>query len=173
MSLQHSARVAACEPSSIRVMFDLAEATDRDLVRLEVGQPDFDTPEHVIEAADRAARAGHTGYTANAGRPELRRAVAETLKRNYGVPATPEGVTITVGGMEALHLTMLGVVDPGEEVVLPSPVWPNYPMQVTLAGGRPIEVSLSAADGYALDAEAVVDRMGPNTAAVVLCTPSN
>lgn len=173
MTLSQTTRVTNSTPSSIRVMFDLAEQADHDLVRLEVGQPDFQTPAHIIDAATAAAKNGHTGYTANAGIPELRAAVAEMLQSSYGVPATPDGVTITVGGMEALHLAMLATVEPGQEVLLPSPVWPNYPMQATLAGGTPVEVPLSAETGYALDADAVIERMGPETAAVVLCTPSN
>lgn len=173
MQLSHAERMAASEQSSIRRMFDMAQAADHDLVRLEVGQPDFSTPEHVIDAADRAAREGHTGYTANAGIEPLREAVATTLETEYGVPATPDGVAITAGGMEALHLAMLGLVDPGDRVLLPSPVWPNYRTQTTLAGGTPVEIPLSADDGYALDADAVIEQLDDSTAAIVLCTPSN
>ncbi len=161
-------RVAASERSAIRVMFDMAEAHGGDLVRLEVGEPDFDTPEHITEAAFEAARAGETHYTSNAGMPDLREAIAENAER-----ITPEGVAVTTGGMEALHLAMLTVVDSGSEVVIPAPAWPNYRTQARLSGGIPIEVALPAEEGFALDPETVVGAMGEDTSAVVLTSPSN
>ncbi|MFD1645911.1 pyridoxal phosphate-dependent aminotransferase [Haloarchaeobius litoreus] len=166
-------RVRAVERSSIRVMFDLAERHDGDLVRLEVGEPDFDTPAHVVDAASDAARAGHTHYTANAGLPECRRAIAETMRDSYGVDHDPSEICVTVGGMEALHLAVLATVGPGEELVVPGPTWPNYETQATLADGEFVEVPMPAEDGYALDADRVIDAMTEETAAVVLTTPSN
>ena len=114
-----TARVQRAERSSIRVMYNLAESTDRDLVRLEVGEPDFDTPEHVIDAATAAAKDGATHYTPNAGTPECRRAISDAMAANYGVEHEPDEVVVTVGGMEALHLAMLSVVEPGEAVLFP------------------------------------------------------
>ncbi|XVH30565.1 pyridoxal phosphate-dependent aminotransferase [Haloferacaceae archaeon DSL9] len=173
MTLRPTSRVRNAERSSIRVMYDLAEQSDRDLVRLEVGEPDFDTPAHVTDAAISALEAGETHYTPNAGYPELRTAIAGSLATRYGTDLSPAGISVTVGGMEALHLAMLAVVESGSEVVLPTPSWPNHPMQTLLADGRPVEVPLSPAEGYALDSDAVIERFGPDTAAVVLCSPSN
>ncbi|MBP1985984.1 pyridoxal phosphate-dependent aminotransferase [Halolamina salifodinae] len=166
-------RVRACDPSKIRVMFDLAEAADRDLVRLEVGEPDFDSPDHIVEAAVDAARAGETHYTSNAGMLELRAAIADTLHREFAVEYDPGQLTVTNGGMEALHLAMLATVEDGGEVVIPSPAWPNYWTQTRLAGGVPVEVAMPEETGYALDAERVIDAIGDDTDAVVLCSPSN
>jgi len=166
-------RVRACERSRIRVMFDLAEAADRDLVRLEVGEPDFDTPEHIVEAAVDAARGGETHYTSNAGLPELRAAISDTLDREFDVQYDPEQFVVTNGGMEALHLAVLSVVEPGEELLIPSPAWPNYWTQARLADGVPVELPMDEADGYALDADRVIDAMSDDTAAVMLCSPSN
>ncbi|WP_049981813.1 pyridoxal phosphate-dependent aminotransferase [Halolamina rubra] len=166
-------RVRACERSRIRVMFDLAEAADRDLVRLEVGEPDFDTPEHIVEAAADAARAGETHYTSNAGLPELREAIAETLDRDYDVSYDPEQYVVTNGGMEALHLAVLSTVGGGEELLIPSPSWPNYWTQARLADATPVEIPMPEETGYALDAERVIERMGDDTGAVVLCSPAN
>jgi len=166
-------RVRACERSRIRVMFDLAEAADRDLVRLEVGEPDFDTPEHIVEAAADAARAGETHYTSNAGLPELREAIAETLDRDYDVSYDPEQYVVTNGGMEALHLAVLSTVGPGDDLLLPSPSWPNYWTQARLADATPVEIPMPEETGYALDAERVIERMGDDTGAVVLCSPAN
>jgi aspartate aminotransferase len=170
-------RVRASDRSSIRHMFDLAnreERTGRDLVRLEVGEPDFDTPTHITEAAAEAARAGHTHYTPNAGLLELREAISRTLAGKHGLEAEPENeITVTSGGMEALHLAMLAVADPGTEVLVPTPTWPNYLTQAHLADARPVEVPLNPGDGFALDPDRVIDAMSEATAAVVLCTPSN
>ncbi|AEN04749.1 Aspartate transaminase [halophilic archaeon DL31] len=166
-------RVRACERSKIRVMFDLAEAADRDLIRLEVGEPDFDTPAHVVEAAADAARNGQTHYTSNAGLQELRDAIATTLHRDYAIEYDPDQFTVTNGGMEALHLAVLSTVEKGAELLIPSPAWPNYWTQARLADGVPVEVPMAEAEGYALDAENVVDRMSDDTGAVILCSPSN
>ncbi|MFQ3320854.1 MAG: aspartate aminotransferase [Natronomonas sp.] len=166
-------RVRRAERSQIRVMFDLAESTDRDLVRLEVGEPDFDTPEHVIDAAATAAREGATHYTSNAGLPECRRAIRDAMAADYGVKHDLDEIVVTVGGMEALHLATLATVGPGEELLYPGPAWPNYETQAFLAEGTPVEVPMQAETGFGLDADRLVSRMGPETAAVVLTTPSN
>jgi len=167
-------RVAGVERSKIRVMYDLAESADRDLVRLEVGEPDFDTPARITEAAFDAARGGATHYTENAGLPELREAVADRLAADHDVSVHPrDGVVITAGGMEALHLAMLATVAPGEAVVVPSPVWPSYDQQARLADGRTREVPLPADEGFALTPDRVVEAIGPETAAVVLNSPCN
>ncbi len=166
-------RVRTVERSPIRSMYDLAERLGGDLVRLEVGEPDFDTPAHVIEAAHEAAVSGETHYTPNAGIAPLREAVSETMARDHGVDVPPEGVVVTNGGMEAVYLVGLSVIDPGEEVLLPSPTYTNYWAQVQLAGGVPVEVPMSPADGFDLDADRVIEAMGPDTAAIVLSSPSN
>lgn len=171
--LSPTERVRACERSKIRVMFDLAEAADRDLVRLEVGEPDFDTPAHIIEAATEAAQNGQTHYTSNAGLLELREAIADTLNRDYDIEYEADQFTVTNGGMEALHLAVLSTIEKGEELLIPSPSWPNYWMQARLADGVPVEIPMAEADGYALDAEKVIDRMSDETGAVLLCSPSN
>ncbi|QCJ45729.1 pyridoxal phosphate-dependent aminotransferase [Haloprofundus sp. MHR1] len=166
-------RVRAVDRSSIRVMFDLAEATDRDLVRLEVGEPDFDTPEHVVDAAAEAARAGETHYTSNAGLPEVREAISGTMADRFDVEVAADEVVVTNGGMEALLLAVLSTVGPGEELLIPSPSWPNYWAQAKLADGVPVEVPMPADEGYSLDVARVTDALNENTAAVVLCSPSN
>ena len=166
-------RVRRASRSSIRIMFDLAERHDGDLVRLEVGEPDFDTPDHVIDAAMDAARSGETHYTSNAGLPACRRAISETLSTEFGVEHTPDEIVVTTGGMEALHLAVLATVDQGETLVVPGPTWPNYEMQAILANGNFREIPMPAETGFDLDADRIVEGMGPDTAAVVLTTPSN
>ena len=166
-------RVQRAERSRIRVMYDLAESVDHDLVRLEVGEPDFDTPAHVIEAAAEAAGDGATHYTPNAGLPECRRAIRDAMAAGYGVEHGVDEIVVTVGGMEALHLATLATVGPGEELLYPGPAWPNYETQAFLADGCGVEAPMAADAGFALEADRLAARMGPETAAVVLTTPSN
>ena len=166
-------RVQRTERSRIRIMYDLAESVDRDLVRLEVGEPDFDTPAHVVEAAAEAAGDGATHYTSNAGLPACRRAIRDAMAADYGVEHGVDEIVVTVGGMEALHLATLATVGPGEELLYPGPAWPNYETQAFLADGRGVEVPMAADAGFALEADRLAARMGPETAAVVLTTPSN
>ena len=168
-----SRRVSRIEPQQIRRLFDLANERDADdLVHLELGEPDFATPEHVVEVAATAARAGETNYTPNAGIAPLRRAVADRL-RERGVDADADRVVVTTGGVEALYLTLLTVTDPGEEVVVPTPAWPNPLSQARLAGAEPVEVPLPSDDGFAFDADRVADAVTDRTGAVVLTSPSN
>jgi len=166
-------RVRAVERSSIRYMFDLAEEVGGDLVRLEVGEPDFDTPAAVTEAACEAARAGHTGYTSNAGVPALRDAIADRMATDYGVRADPDEVLVTTGAMEALHLAALCTVSPGDRVVFPTPAFPNYWVQARMADGVPTPVPMPADEGFALDADRLAETIGPDTALVILPSPNN
>ena len=154
-------------------MYDLAEAHDGDLVRLEVGEPDFDTPDHVVDAAMQAARDGDTHYTPNAGTVSCREAVSGMLADRYDLDYGVDELCVTVGGMEALLLAVLATVSPGDELIAPGPTWPNYETQAALADGTFTEVALPAETGYDLDPDLVVDAMSDDTAAVVLTTPNN
>ncbi|WP_255148636.1 pyridoxal phosphate-dependent aminotransferase [Halorarius halobius] len=169
--MEPTARVRSCDRSSIRVLFDLAESVGGDLVRLEVGEPDFETPEHVTEAAFAATREGATGYTSNAGLPELRAAISDTLAREYDTEYGADDLLVTTGGMEALHLAALCVLAPGDDLLIPSPGWPNYWTQARLADATPVEVPMPYP--YDLDPDRLVEAMGPDTGAVMLCSPSN
>lgn len=159
-------------------MFDLAQQAEAsghdDLVHLEIGEPDFDTPDHIIETAYDAATAGATHYTSNAGLPELRAAIAETTESAHGFTVDPdEEIVVTTGAMEGLVLALFATVNPGDEVIIPTPAWPNYRMQAVLSGATPVEVALDADDGFALNPERLIDAMSDRTAAIILCSPSN
>jgi aspartate aminotransferase len=170
-----SRRARNVEGSPIREMFELAQShPDRDLVSFEIGEPDFDTPQHVIDAAYEAASDGATHYTPTAGLPALRSAIAEKAERDNDLSVDPETqVAVTTGGMEALLLAVLSVVDPGEEVLVPTPGWPNYDSHAALAEAELVEVPLSAARGFDLDPGVIADRITDDTAAVMLNSPSN
>ncbi|WP_266076031.1 pyridoxal phosphate-dependent aminotransferase [Haladaptatus caseinilyticus] len=169
-----ASRASAFERSGIRVMFELAEKRGGDLVRLEVGEPDFDTPEHVIDAAEQAARGGATHYTSGSGIPTLRTAIADRMTDETGVSFDPERhVSVTTGAMESLFLTLSAIAEPGDEVLIPTPAWPNYRNQARLAGAKPVEIPLSADDGFDLDPERIIEQLNRDTVAVILTTPSN
>jgi aspartate aminotransferase len=165
-------RVGAIEQTVIRRMYDLAEERGGDLVRLEIGEPDFDTPDHVVDAAAEAARDGATHYTSNAGVPELRQAIAEKSARDHDLEVDPDDVVATAGASEAILLTLLSVGEAGDEVVLPTPAWPQYRMMIQLTEATPVEVPTDGAD-FGLDVERVVDAISDETACVILNSPSN
>jgi aspartate aminotransferase len=170
-----AARTGGLEYSAIRQMFQHAgalEAEGRDVVHLEIGEPDFGTPDHIITAAMEAARDGATNYTQTPGIQELREAIADRPGGTGSFDPDSE-IAVTTGGMEALYAAIQVVVDPGEEVVVPTPTWPNYLTQIRLAGGRPVEVPLPAETGFDLDPERVIDAIGDGTAAVVFSSPAN
>ncbi|GGL55628.1 pyridoxal phosphate-dependent aminotransferase [Halocalculus aciditolerans] len=174
MTGQITERVRGVERSSIRAMFDRAERRGGDLVRLEVGEPDFDTPEHIVEAAVDAARSGETHYTPNAGTLELREAISGKLAADRGATFDPETeIMATVGAMEALHLALLGTAEYGDEVVIPTPAYPNYEAQAKLADATPVNVPLDEERGFELDPDRVRDAISEDTAAVVLNSPAN
>lgn len=166
-------RVDRIEPTAIRAMYDLAEAKGGDLVRLEIGEPDFDTPANVVDAAAAAARGGATHYTPNAGIRELRTAIAEKSRRDHGLDVDPDEVVATAGATEAILLALLAIAEAGDDVVLPTPAWPQYRIQIRLAGATVREVPLPADSGFDLDADAVIDSIGSDTACVILNSPSN
>ena len=167
-------RMQSFEESDIRRMFDLAEEQEGDLVRLEIGEPDFDTPEHIIDAAADAARDGATHYTHNAGIVELREAIAEKLARDNDLDVDPQSeVAVTVGAMEAVYFSLLATCNPGDEVVIPTPAWVNY---FTMAGAvdfEPVEVPMAEETGFALDPDRIRDAVTEDTRVIVLTTPNN
>ena len=170
-----AARTDDLSYSAIRQMFERAgtlEEQGRNPVHLEIGEPDFGTPERVVTAAMDAASAGATDYTSTAGIPELREAIADRPGGTGEFDPETE-IAVTTGGMEALYAVFQAVVDPGEEVVVPTPAWPNYLTQVRLAGGRPVEVPLPPQEGFDLAPDRVVEAIGDDTAAVVFSSPSN
>lgn len=171
--LSLASRTEMVKRSPIRQMFDLAQHhSGNDLVHMEIGEPDFNTPDHIVETASTAIENGATHYTSNAGLPELRNAITDDLNSNYGYNPSSE-LIVTAGAMEALALAYLTLVDPGEEVLVPTPAWPNYRTQATMTNGEFVELPLRKDDGFALDADRIADHITDNTAIVVLTSPSN
>lgn len=148
-------------------------ASGVDVLDLGPGQPDFDTPENIRKAGLRAIREGRTRYTAVAGIPELREAVADLYSRREGVIYRPEETMVTCGGKQGLFNIFTALLNPGDEVIIPTPYWVSFPEMVKLAGGVPVCVHTDEADGFALRAETILDACTDRTRVVVLNTPSN
>jgi aspartate/methionine/tyrosine aminotransferase len=157
--------------SAIREIMALA-AGRNDVIHLEVGEPDFGTPSHIIESAFEAVRAGATRYTGNAGRPSLRAAIAARAARR-GTPVAPERAIVTVGAIGALFTALMTVVDTGDEVLIPDPGWPNYESIVIMAGGVPVRYPLPESDGFIPDPDDLLRRIGPKTKAILINSPGN
>ncbi len=165
--------VAAIPPSGIRRFFDVVSQMD-DVISLGVGEPDFGTAWRVREAAIYGLERGRTTYTANSGLLELRQAVAAHLRQRYDLAYDPGAeLLITVGVSEALDLALRALLNPGDEVIIPEPAYVAYPPCVALAGGVPVMVATSAADGFVPVAAEIERHITPRTRAILLNYPSN
>lgn len=149
------------------------EAQGRDIIHMEIGQPDFKTPQSIIEAAHRAMNAGYTGYTPTPGLAEAREAIAAYVKRQKNVDASPEEVIVVPGGKPIMFYTMLMLVDPGDEVIYPNPSFPIYESCINFAGGVPVPLPLTEQNGFAVDVEALRRLITPKTKLLILNNPSN
>ena len=168
-----SRRVATLPPSGIRKFFDIV-ATMHDVISLGIGEPDFVTPEPILQAGIRSLQAGETHYTSNAGMLELRRALAKHLQHRYQVRFDPEDeIVITVGVSEALYLAMTALLDPGDEVIIPTPCFVAYQAEVSLAGGVPVEVPSRVEEDFQLRPEAIEAALTPRTKAILIGYPNN
>lgn len=168
-----SKRVAALKPSGIRKFFDIA-ATMKDVISLGIGEPDFTTPQPILEAGIRSLRAGETHYTSNSGKMELRQGIADKLESLYGVKYDPATEIIsTVGVSEALYLAFMAILDPGDEVIIPTPCFVAYQAEVYLAGGVPVEIPSRMEDNFQVDPDEVRAAITPRTKAIFIGYPSN
>ena len=158
--------------SGIRMIMDLAWQVP-DAIHLEVGQPDFDTPEHIIEAGCRAARSGFTKYTPNAGIPSLREAIVRKLKRRNGIEVTPDHVVATPGAVTAMATSLLTLTEAGEEVLIPDPGWPNYEMAARAIGAVPVRYPLDPNADFLPDFAALEGLVTERTKVLMTNTPSN
>jgi aspartate aminotransferase len=144
-----------------------------DVFAFGVGEPDFEPPQHVREAAKRAIDAGASKYTAVTGIPPLKEAICEYTERMRGWRPKPENVCVSVGAKHALFNLALALYEPGDEVVIPKPYWVSYPEQVRIVGASPVLVDTREDDGWKLSPERLEKALTPRTKAVILCTPSN
>ncbi len=160
------------EPSGIRKFFDMLSGR-RDVTALTVGQPDFATPWHIVNAGIESLRMGKTYYTGNAGLPELRDEIAGYLCRRFSVPADPSGIIVTVGGSEAIDLCFRAMLNPGDEVIVPQPSFVCYGPLVTMAGGKPVFVETYEKDSFKLTPDSLLGAITDRTKLLVLPYPAN
>ncbi|GGF74178.1 aminotransferase [Paenibacillus albidus] len=165
--------VQQIQPSGIRKFFDLA-AGSKDIISLGVGEPDFKTPWHVREACVYSLERGFTGYTSNAGMPELREGIAKYLQTRFAVEYNPENQIIaTVGGSEAIDLALRALISPGDEILIPEPCYISYSPITAIGGGIPVGIETFGENNFKLTAEGLEAKITPRSKILILCYPSN
>ncbi len=167
-----STRIREVPPSGIRKFFDIV-ATMQDVISLGIGEPDFVTPEPIVEAGIASLRQGQTGYTSNSGVLELRELLADYLDGLYGVRYGPDEILITVGVSEAVMLAMMTLIEPGDEVIIPEPCYVAYGPSVSFAGGTPVYVPTSVETNFEVTAEAIERAITPRTKIIFIGYPNN
>jgi aspartate aminotransferase len=171
-----AARLSRIKPSPTIGVTDTAralKAAGRDIISMSVGEPDFDTPDHVKAAAIEAIQKGDTKYTAVDGTVALKAAICAKFQRENNLSYTPENITVGTGGKQILYNALMASLDAGDEVIIPSPYWVSYPDMVLLAGGEPVIVPCGENAHFKLTAEALDAAITPRTKWVILNSPSN
>ena len=149
------------------------KAAGRDIINMGVGEPDFDTPEHIRQAAIKAIEDGFTRYTASDGIIELKEAICAKFQRDNSLNYTPSQIAVSNGGKHSLYNIFLTLFSPGDEVIVPTPCWVSYPPMLLLAGAKPVMVKTDPESGYTLNPEALAAAITPNTRGIILNSPSN
>jgi aspartate/methionine/tyrosine aminotransferase len=149
------------------------EAQGRDIVHLEVGEPDFATPENIVQAGIRALRDGKTKYTPSAGIPELRQAIAQQMSETRGVPVTAEQVIVTPGAKPIMFFSILALVEPGDQVLYPVPGFPIYESMINYCGGTPVPYVLREENHFRFDPDEFRKKANPKTKMIILNSPQN
>lgn len=171
-----AARVGLISPSLTLEIAAKAKAMKEDgmdVCSFSAGEPDFDTPAHIKAAAVRALEQGKTKYGPTPGEPQLRSAIAAKLARENQLPYAPDNIIVTNGGKHSLYNLMQALIDPGDEVIVPTPYWVSYPEMVKLAGGKPILVHTRADNGYKITAPELAAAVTPATKLFILNSPAN
>jgi aspartate aminotransferase len=148
-------------------------ASGRDIINLGIGQPDFRTPEHIVEAAVKALRDGHHGYTPAVGIPPLREAVAADLHRRFKVEVSPDEVMIMPGGKVTMYMAILMFGEPGADILYPDPGFPIYRSMIEYSGARPVPVPIREENKFAFSAEETLSLITPQTRLIVINSPAN
>lgn len=158
---------------SIDSKFKEMKANGEDVVGFGAGEPDFDTPQHIKDAAIAAINAGKTKYTPAAGTLALRKAVADKFKRENGLDYKPSNIVVSNGAKHALVNTFMAILNPGDEVIIPAPYWVSYPEMVKLADGVPVSIQTTEEDGFKVTADEIRAAIADKTKALILNSPSN
>lgn len=148
-------------------------AKGKDIINLGIGQPDFRTPEHIVEAGIKALRDGHHGYTPANGIPALREAVAADLNRRHGVEVNPDNVVVVPGGKPTMFFALMMFGEPGVEIMYPNPGFPIYESVIKYSGATPVPIALKEENGFAFDADTVLGQITSNTRLIIINSPAN
>ena len=148
-------------------------AQGRDIINLGIGQPDFQTPDHIVEAGIKALRDGHHGYTPANGIPALREAVAADLHKRHNVEVNPDNVVVVPGGKPTMFFAVLMFGQPGVEIMYPNPGFPIYESVIRYSGATPVPIALEESNGFAFSAEAVLAQITPRTRLIIINSPAN
>ncbi|MCK4386436.1 MAG: aminotransferase class I/II-fold pyridoxal phosphate-dependent enzyme, partial [candidate division Zixibacteria bacterium] len=149
------------------------EAKGKEVIHLEIGEPDFDTPKNIKEAAIKALNEGYTHYTPSAGLMEAREAVAKYVSQTRGIEVNPEEVVITPGGKPVMFFAILALIDPGDEIIYPIPAYPIYESVVNFVGGKPVPIHLKEENDFRLDTDELKAAVTPRTKMVIINSPHN
>ena len=149
------------------------EAQGREIIHLEIGEPDFDTPSNIIEAAGTALMEGQTHYCPSAGIPELRQAIAEHIAETRGVDVVPEQVVVTPGGKPVMFFAILALVEEGDEVLYPNPGFPIYESMIKFVGAKPVPLVLEEDRGFRFDVSQLREKVSPRTKMIIINSPQN
>ena len=172
-NIPEAVRAVASNGTQLRYALMELAAQQKDTIALGRGDPDLDTPQHIILAAQEAIRRNQTAPTPVAGMPELRSAIAEKLRRENGLSVGPENVIVTTGGQEGLFLIMQALLDPGDEVLVPDPRYTSYDEAIETSGGKIVMIPTDHNDAFNLPIESVEQAITPKTKALLIVTPSN
>ena len=159
--------------SGIRTLMELSASLEGPVVHCEVGEPQFETPAHIIEAACQALRSGYTKYNPNAGLTELREAIAKAKSKDLGIPLTKDNIMIGIGGIEILQAVIRAFMDPGDEILMPDPYWPNYIGVCATYSIKPVLYKLLPENGFYPDMEELEKLISPRTKMIMVNSPSN
>ncbi len=176
MAARIAARMNRMVPSGIRKVNEKALAMERageKVLHFEIGRPDFDTPEYIKRAANQALAEGKVHYTSNFGMMELRQAIADKLKRENNIDYKPSEVLVTVGLSEAVFAVLATILEEGDEILVPDPVWLNYINVPNLLGAKAVTYGLAEETGFQMDLNEIKAKITPKTRAIVIITPNN
>lgn len=170
---EHISRLGTESAFEVLVRARQLEETGRDIVHLEIGEPDFPTPPHIVEAGQRALAEGWTRYGPAAGQPELRSAIADRIGRTRGIRVGPENVCVVPGGKPIMFFSMLALLEPGDEVIYPNPGFPIYESMIRFTGATPVPIPLLEERGFSFDLDRFASSLSDKTRMVILISPGN
>ena len=170
---QFTRHLKPSETLAISAKAKALRAQGREVIDFSVGEPDFNTPDNVIQAAEHAMAEGFTKYTQASGLPVLRQAIADKLQRENDLHYEPDQIIVSCGAKHVLYNLAMVLVDPGDEVIIPGPYWVTYPTQVEMAGGTPVIIPTTAAEGFKITGEVLRRYLTPATKGIILNSPCN